>query len=71
MLDPGNTHDKSLAPSTGLQKIIHDFQDLAEPRETLPPVRDTAHTIPLEPGHKPPFRPIHWLSPVELAEVEK
>jgi len=36
----------------------------------LPPERNTAHTIPLEPGHKPPFRPIYRLSPVELAEVE-
>ena len=34
-------------------------------------MRNTAHTIPLEPGHKPPFKPIYRLSPVELAEVEK
>ena len=53
-LDPSTKHDKSDAPSPGVQQIIHDFQDLTRPRETLPPVRDTAHTIPLEPGHKPP-----------------
>jgi len=69
-LNPGNKHE-SASPSPEIQKIIHDFQDLTQPRETLPPVRDTAHTIPLEPGHKPPFRPIYRLSPVELAEVEK
>jgi Reverse transcriptase (RNA-dependent DNA polymerase)/RNase H-like domain found in reverse transcriptase/Integrase zinc binding domain/Chromo (CHRromatin Organisation MOdifier) domain/Aspartyl protease len=29
------------------------------------------HTIPLEPGHKPPVRPIYRLSPLEFAELKK
>ena len=29
------------------------------------------HTIPLEPGHKPPFQQPYRLSPLEMAEVEK
>ena len=70
-LDPSNKEDNSNTPSPGVQKILKDFEDITKPRETLPPVRDTAHTIPLEPGHKPPFRPIYRLSPVELNEVER
>ena len=63
--------DKSSTCSPKVQQILTEFQDLSAPRETLPPVRDIAHTIPLEPGNQPPFRPIYRLSPIELHEVEK
>ena len=35
----------------------------------LPLERDAAHITPTESG-VPPFKPIHWLSPAENAEVE-
>jgi len=38
--------------------------------EGLPPDRDIAHTIELEPGAKPPFRPMYRLSRLDLKEVE-
>jgi len=53
-----------------IKHVVSEYPDVLKPRETLPPERNTAHTIPLEAGHKPPFRPIYRLSPVELAEVE-
>jgi hypothetical protein len=37
----------------------------------LPPHRGIGHTIPLEPGVSPPFRPIYRLSPLEMEEVSK
>ena len=63
--------DNNSAPSQDVQYLISEFQDLTTPRTAPPPPRNIAHTIPLEPGHKPPFRPIYRLSPKELAEVEK
>ena len=38
--------------------------------EGLPPERNIGHTIPLEPGSKPPFRHAYRLSPGELAEAK-
>ena len=37
----------------------------------LPPERDSGHTIPTEPGHKPPFRPMYRLSPLEMREAKE
>ena len=37
----------------------------------LPPERDVAHTIPTEPWHVPPFKPIYRLSPARNAEVQR
>ena len=36
----------------------------------LPPDRGTDHTIPLEPGAKPVFKPMYRLSPLEVKEVK-
>jgi len=63
--------DNNTGPSSEVQHLIQEFEDLTQPRISLPPKRNIAHTIPLEPGHKPPFRPIYRLSPVELNEVER
>ena len=65
-IDLSSHADKSSTYSPRVQQILTEFKDLSAPRETLPPVRDIAHTIPLEPGQKPPFRPIYRLSPIEL-----
>ena len=58
-------------PSPEVQQLIQEFEDITQPRSTLPPKRNVAHAIPSEQVHKPPFRPIYRLSPVELQEVEK
>ena len=57
---------KHSKPSPTVQQLLHEYEDITQPRTSLPPARNIAHTIPLEPGHKPPFRPIYRLSPVEL-----
>jgi hypothetical protein len=45
------------------------FQDPLPP--SLPPERDEGHSIPTEPRHPPPFRPMYRLSPLEYSELEK
>lgn len=58
-----------------LQRILTEFADRFP--EELPPLDPNkpriydGHTIPLEPGHKPPVRPIYRLSPLEFAELKK
>ncbi len=55
-----------------LQLILDRHQKIFQPVPVgLPPDRDVGHTIPTEPGHKPPFKQPYRLSPLELAEVEK
>ncbi len=61
---------ESVQASPPLQTLIKEFEDVFAPISKLPPVRDTGHTIPLEPGAKPPFRLMFRLSPKELLEVE-
>jgi hypothetical protein len=36
----------------------------------LPPERQAGHSIPTEPGHPPPFRPMYRLSPLEYKELQ-
>lgn len=37
----------------------------------LPPEREVDHRIELEPGSKPPWRPVYRMSPLELDESKK
>ena len=69
--DSGKNPENPDPYSYKIQQILHDFHEVTKPRDSLPPKRNTAHTIPLKPGYKPPFRPIFKLSPVEMAEVDK
>lgn len=62
---------QSVSASPPIQSLINEFQDVFSPISELPPVRDTGHTIPLEPGAKAPFRPMFRLSPKEMDEVER
>ena len=56
-------------PKALLDEFDIVFQPL--PKE-LPPFRDdTGHTIPLQPGASPPYRPAYRFSPLELREVRK
>jgi hypothetical protein len=55
-----------------LAALLEKFEDVFEPLPSgLPPKREMAHTIPLEEGSKPPFRPIYHLSPKELEEAKR
>ncbi len=67
------TKDSTLVPESELQFILHDCQDRFPESlpDGLPPERNVAHTIPTEPDHVPPFRPLFRLSPAERAEVER
>ena len=49
---------------------MKEYEDIFQPIHTkLPPKREMAHT--LEEGHKPPFRPIYKLSPLEIEEARR
>ena len=49
--------------ATMLEEFVVVFKPLPS---GLPPKREMAHTIPLEPDEKPPFKPIYRSSPLEL-----
>ena len=66
-----STETDAVQASPPIKALIQEFQDVFSPISELPPVRDTGHTIPLEPNTKPPFRPMYRLSPKELEEVER
>jgi len=67
---PSATAD-AVQASPPLQALLQEYKDVFTPISELPPIRDTGHTIPLEPHAKPPFRPMFRLSPKELEEVER
>ena len=49
------------------------YSDVFEPVQGMPPKREHTiyHTIPLEHGTQPLFRPMYRLSQVETAEVQR
>ncbi|KAJ9511970.1 hypothetical protein QJQ45_004424 [Haematococcus lacustris] len=57
--------------SAPIKALIKQYAQVFDDLQGLPPERNIAHTIPLEPGAKPPFRPMYRMSPAELSEVEK
>ncbi|KAJ9532015.1 hypothetical protein QJQ45_003724 [Haematococcus lacustris] len=63
-------HD--LKVSAPVKRLINEYHTIfSEELRGLPPTRKVAHTIPLEPGAKPPFRPMYQMSPAELQAVER
>ncbi|KAJ9527526.1 hypothetical protein QJQ45_025744 [Haematococcus lacustris] len=61
-----------LKVSAPVKRLINEYHTIfSEELRGLPPTRKVAHTIPLEPGAKPPFRPMYRMSPAELQEVER
>ena len=55
-----------------MKNLAAEFADVfPDPPASLPPQRDVGHTIPLEPGAVPPFRPLHRLSPLEYVEAKR
>lgn len=63
---------RSQGTDPGLCDLLDEFADVfPDALPGLPPVRDVAHTITLQPGANPPNRPLYRLSPKELEEVRK
>jgi hypothetical protein len=61
-----------LVPEANLQAILSEYQDVFEELpDELPPKRNTAHVIPLEPGARPVYKPMYRLTQAEKAEVER
>jgi hypothetical protein len=52
--------------------VLKEYEDVfkLELPRGLPLERNVGHSIPVELGAPPPFRPTYWLSPVEQAEVK-
>ena len=65
---PGESDDK-----TWVNDMQEEFADIfVDPLPPgLPPEREYGHTIPTEPGHVPPFRPMYRLSPLEVRETKE
>ena len=53
--------------------LVSEFSDVfKDPLPIgLPPERQEGHSIPTEPGHPPPFKPMYRLSPLEYKELQK
>ena len=64
--------DMNLPADVRLKALLEEFADVFPPElpSGLPPARGVGHSIPIEPGAPPPFRPMYRLSPVELQEVK-
>ncbi len=62
-----------LVPEASMRSLLQEYQDVFPENlpPGLPPERGTGHTIPMEPGAAPPFRPIYRLSPKEQEEVQR
>ena len=56
-----------------IQALLKEFQDVfpEELPPELPPKRDIDHRIDLEPGNRPPWRPIYRTSPLEQDAMRK
>ena len=70
--DVQNKEPSSRLENNLIGSLVKEYEDIFQPIPAgLPPVREMAHTIPLEEGHKPPFRPIYRLSPLEIEEAKR
>lgn len=73
--EPSSAQPVNLPPEAStnpaLKEILTEFQDVFAPISGLPPDRGVHHTIPLEPGAAPTYRPQFRLNPIEMAEVDK
>ena len=65
--------NSSLISPGQLESILHEYQDRFPETlpDGLPPERNVAHAIELEPGHQPVDKPIYRLSPAERAEIQR
>ena len=68
-----NKADCALMPDAALQSVLHEFKDRFPETlpDGLPPERNVAHTIPVEPGSRPADRHMYRMSPAEKAEIQR
>ncbi|KAJ9521405.1 hypothetical protein QJQ45_001211 [Haematococcus lacustris] len=59
------------AVAAQLTALISEFENVFAPFNKLPPQRPVGHTIPLQPGCKPPALPSYKMSQPELLEMKK
>ncbi|KAJ9507470.1 hypothetical protein QJQ45_006509 [Haematococcus lacustris] len=59
------------AVAAQLTALISEFEDVFAPFNKQPPQRPVGHTIPLQPGCKPPALPSYKMSQPELLEMKK
>ncbi|KAJ9522963.1 hypothetical protein QJQ45_023762, partial [Haematococcus lacustris] len=72
MRDPTlNDAIKAAVNAQKLTALISEFEDVFAPFNKLPPQRPVGHTIPLQPGCKPPALPSYKMSQPELLEMKK
>ena len=70
--DVQNEEPSSRLENNLIGSLVKEYEDIFQPIPAgVPPVREMAHTIPLEEGHKPSFRPIYRLSPLEIEEAKR
>jgi hypothetical protein len=83
LLDSDTTSSQSTTPSgqpdhpasetSWVSGLIGEFSEAFQDPlpDGLHPMRKEVHSIPTKPGHPPPFRQMHRLSPLEYRELEK
>jgi hypothetical protein len=66
--EPTNSSEKRW-----VSDLLEEFFDVSKDPLLvgLPPERAVGHSIPSEPGHQPPFRPMYRLSSLESRELER
>jgi hypothetical protein len=76
-LAAAHTHGGPVGDANGLvkpelvQQVLDEYKDVFEDLPPgLPPERGIGHAIPVQPGEKPPFRPMYRLSPSETQEMK-
>jgi Reverse transcriptase (RNA-dependent DNA polymerase) len=71
-LASAQAHTTCAKETSALQSMLDEYSDVfADLPPGLPPDRNVAHSIPLEPGARPPAKRLYRLSPAELAEVKR
>ncbi|KAJ9524744.1 hypothetical protein QJQ45_024345 [Haematococcus lacustris] len=70
---PSINYPTSIPPAVAAQltALISEYDDVFAPFNSLPPQRPVGHTIPPQPGCKPPALPSYKMSQPELLEMKK
>ena len=56
--DPPEPPDPWASVPQEVQLLLRELEDEFQPLQELPPERGVQHAIPIEPGARPPFRPM-------------
>ena len=59
-----------LVPET-MTPLLHEFSEVFQPIEGIPPSRHIDYSIHLIPISALPNAPIYWLAPTEIEEMER